>query len=936
MLQDTLRRLLHPPPLALILLLLSALYLLPRRHRQRILSLVGSIVGLDLMILVDALPSPTSLVHIKAVVLDPLARILLGWEPEHNLDRDSSLALSKHLHASSSALPDRSKVTSRAQLHQLRHGESMQESILSRSDELQMPDDDIQVSGALLDTIEGLAGVSFPKEYTRLTVYTFYLKALQQPLASPKSFRPRAIVSALEESRSRDPKASGYHSNIMNREQQDAQELFQMISSALSSEEAAVQKLSATRPLLDLDLVKSLLGLGQRSHPNEHSIAKVHSNPMMGLLASRLSCMQCGYTEAIRHFTFDNLSLSLPSTHACTIEDCLKQYVNLESLHDVVCRKCSLLATLSRIGNDLKQLDGPLPSPQQQQAVRPLVARRRFQQDSDSSCTENSSGNDSLTDSGQSTPESDDYDDDDDDDLYVGSSKKTRTMAAVQSCLTKADRVLLKLKLTQQKKVLESAIRSDVERPLEDIKLTKVVSRHCTKQVMLAKPPKVLCLHFIRSQYSNYGTVSKNSCQVNFPEYLDASAFCTSGVLLTKPNLPMSISEQDLERLGYDASRISNHATPKTPLPPQHQQHQGVIYRLQSIVVHYGGHSFGHFIAYRRKPESMVSKVGAMGFRQDPMRTSRAGSLYGSDRRMEDWFRISDESVESVTLDHVLRSNPYMCLYERVETPEEKENKTRMAPKSSLSLQAVELGFRNLLKKNKDQGRGRGRGQRQDDNVGDKVALDAGRIDLTTITEKEYAELFKEQPKAMSALSRQTMRSALRDEDEDEDMSDTKSIHSHDEDRAWRSFVSSPNSTTPPSPNTASSDSSTVSSSLTSPILMQRLRPKFQHGDRRSVHAQAQAAALDSIPDLDLMFDTPTSLSSSSPIPKSLMLSPSPSDTAHHNIPGSGPSAKTTPVPSLPASTPPASTLKQSPTPASTKKAQNKPKSKSKSGRKRK
>ncbi|KAG0286332.1 hypothetical protein BGZ98_005130, partial [Dissophora globulifera] len=643
------------------------------------------------------------------------------------------------------------------------------ESILSRSDELQMPDDDIQVSGALLDTIE----------------------ALQQPLASPKSFRPRAIVSALEESRSRDPKASGYHSNIMNREQQDAQELFQMISSALSSEEAAVQKLSATRPLLDLDLVKSLLGLGQRSHPNEHSIAKVHSNPMMGLLASRLSCMQCGYTEAIRHFTFDNLSLSLPSTHACTIEDCLKQYVNLESLHDVVCRKCSLLATLSRIGNDLKQLDGPPSSLQQQhqqQQVmsRPLVVRRRFQQDSDSSCTENSSGNDSLTDSGESTPASDDDDGDDDDDLYVGSSKKSRTMAAVQSCLTKADMVLLKLKLTQQKKVLESAIRSDVERPLQDIKLTKVVSRHCTKQVMLAKPPKVLCLHFIRSQYSNYGTVSKNSCQVNFPEYLDASPFCTSGVLLTKPNLPMSISEQDLERLGYDASRISNHATPKTPPPPQHQQHQGVIYRLQSIVVHYGGHSFGHFIAYRRKPESMLSKVGAMGFRQDPMRTSRAGSLYGSDRRMEDWFRISDESVESVTLDHVLRSNPYMCLYERVETPEEKENKTRMAPKSSLSLQAVELGFRNLLKKNKDQRRRRGQGQGQDDNDEDKVAL------------------FKEQPKAMSALSRQTMRSTLRDEDEDEDMSDTKSIHSHDEDRAWRSFVSSPNSTTPPSPNTAS------------------------------------------------------------------------------------------------------------------------------------
>ncbi|KAI8601530.1 cysteine proteinase, partial [Dissophora ornata] len=404
------------------------------------------------------------------------------------------------------------------------------ESILNRSDELQLPEDDIQVTEALLDTME----------------------ALQQPLASHKSFRPRAIVSALEESRARDPNASGYRSSIMNREQQDAQELFQMISSALSSEEATIQKLQATRPLLGLDFIKKLLVLAQK--PNEHQIKKLDSNPMIGMLASRLSCMQCGYTEAIRHFTFDNLSLSLPSNHSCTIEDCLKQYINLESLHDVVCRKCSLQATLARICSDLKQLDNHQP-------LRHSIAQR----------------------------------------------------------------MALKSKLAQQRKVLESAIRSDVERPLQDIKLSKVVSRHCTKQVMMAKSPRVLCLHFIRSQYSNYGTVSKNSCQVNFPEYLDISPFCTTGVLLTQPNFPMSISEQDLERLG---------------LP-------GTLYRLQSIVVHYGGHSYGHFIAYRRKPESIT----------------------------EDWFRVSDETVESVTLDHVLRSNPYMCLYERVETADEKLSK---------------------------------------------------------------------------------------------------------------------------------------------------------------------------------------------------------------------------------------------------------------------
>ncbi|KAF8937793.1 hypothetical protein BGZ58_002154 [Dissophora ornata] len=860
MLQETLQKLLHPPPLAVAVLVISVIYLLPQKYRQRILNFLESIVGLDLMMAMEALPSleQTSgvLLYYKTLVLDPLTRILLGWEHEDNLEGNGVLAsqgsgflnlLPEHRDATRTDLPDRSTITSRAQLQELRNGDANQESILNRSDELQLPEDDIQVTEALLDTME----------------------ALQQPLASHKSFRPRAIVSALEESRARDPNASGYRSSIMNREQQDAQELFQMISSALSSEEATIQKLQATRPLLGLDFIKKLLVLAQK--PNEHQIKKLDSNPMIGMLASRLSCMQCGYTEAIRHFTFDNLSLSLPSNHSCTIEDCLKQYINLESLHDVVCRKCSLQATLARICSDLKQLDNHQP-------LRHSIARRRLQQDLDSAT---GSSSDSYVESGESSSPND--------------SDDEQITANALRFSTKAERMALKSKLAQQRKVLESAIRSDVERPLQDIKLSKVVSRHCTKQVMMAKSPRVLCLHFIRSQYSNYGTVSKNSCQVNFPEYLDISPFCTTGVLLTQPNFPMSISEQDLERLG---SRISPKSQQSDHATSQQQQRQtqrlpGTLYRLQSIVVHYGGHSYGHFIAYRRKPESMLSKVGVVGLGLDPMTTSRAGSLHGSSSRTEDWFRVSDETVESVTLDHVLRSNPYMCLYERVETADEKLSKNSGTATSSLSFQAVELGFRRMLQKKL------GIHDDKDDAAGERVkqggsSLETGRVDFKAITEKEYAERFKGRPRAMSALSR---KGPL---EHDEDMSDTESIQSHDEDRLWRSFVSSPNSTTPPSPNTGSSDSSAASSSFASPILMQRSKHRSQQTLAR---LQIQSG---SIPDLDLALDTPTMVSS-------LASPPSPI-----NIPG------------------PSSTVKSAPTQPSSKTRSSKNKSKSKpSGRRR-
>jgi hypothetical protein len=308
----------------------------------------------------------------------------------------------------------------------------------------------------------------------------------------------------------------------------------------------------------------------------------------------------------------------------------------------------------------------------------------------------------------------------------------------------------------------------------------------------------------------------------------------------------MSISEQDLERMGYDRSGSSSSSSSSSGSSKKEAEpvRKKVLYKLQSIVVHYGGHSYGHFIAYRRKPESMVSKVGPLGLGMDGATngSARNGSYYGGGRR-EDWFRMSDETVESVSLENVLGSNPYMCLYEKIENTDDKESRNRSNVTSSLSLQSVELGLRSLLQKglrirtdDKDtkesqdvkkalSDEDQDRIKRSNDNNGSSNSgpatndprPDQSRVDFTDMDEK----LFKARPKAVAALLR------MGHLDRDEDMSDMESLQSQDEDRAWRSFVSSPNSTTPPSPSAGLSDSSASPSLFTtSPVLRQRMNRK--------------------------------------------------------------------------------------------------------------
>jgi hypothetical protein len=121
--------------------------------------------------------------------------------------------------------------------------------------------------------------------------------ALNIPRSSPRAIKPRELIDAL----SVDPEGRT-NPLLCSREHQDAQELFQLLSECIKREATAVDK----EGLRDR-------GLGAISKTNGSSRHKnMGSTVFDGLTANRRSCVVCGYTEAVMHFSFDNWQLAVP------------------------------------------------------------------------------------------------------------------------------------------------------------------------------------------------------------------------------------------------------------------------------------------------------------------------------------------------------------------------------------------------------------------------------------------------------------------------------------------------------------------------------------------------------------------------------------------------------------------------------------------------
>ncbi|KAF9286879.1 hypothetical protein BGZ88_008845 [Linnemannia elongata] len=414
-------------------------------------------------------------------------------------------------------------------------------------------------------------------------------------------------------------------------------------------------------------------------------------SPFMGLLASRVSCVDCGYTAAIRHSTFDNLSLTVPRQYTCSLEHCLDSFIHLDTISDFNCRKCTLLGASKDLGRKIEQgkrLQRQREENEQEQRQTESATTTIFPLESQQqgNCAE-----DSLMEAEQVSS------------LDTPSPTKRRRSSRLLSSLadsssegketsSKSGKISL-AEMEQLKVRVDHCLANDIEMDLTPIELTPVRSKSTTKHSMIAKPPQALCLHLNRSMFTSSGQMAKNPCKVVFDSHLDFTRFTTSGHLTTVPTksmsrrgslsetvsssksmlsvngrIPLSISGGfsgtfssasmlPASSLSLSPSALSSHASRTAGSTTseliggdgggEDEDGERVVYRLCSVVVHLGSHNSGHFVTYRRIPSSNSDQP------------TREASNEGK------WWRISDEDVQIVEWTLVKNAEAYMLYYEK-------------------------------------------------------------------------------------------------------------------------------------------------------------------------------------------------------------------------------------------------------------------------------
>lgn len=257
-------------------------------------------------------------------------------------------------------------------------------------------------------------------------------------------------------------------------QQQDAQEYFSKIMDELDKESIKAAKSAAAidglevlghdqdsmeRGTVDDDVSKEAGSLQNKTWSTTVPARTLpKANPMEGLLAQRVACVECGFSEGLSLSPFSCLTVPLGKSPYYRIEECLNEYASLEEISGVECASCTLQRTEGQLARMVEApTDGDVALPTKLMSLPPelrTLALQRLQHVRDALADEDFSDN----------------------------------------TLTKTCQIPKKGRVSSTK----------------------------TRQAVVARSPKALVIHINRSLFDEYtGSQSKNYAEVAFPRRLD-------------------------------------------------------------------------------------------------------------------------------------------------------------------------------------------------------------------------------------------------------------------------------------------------------------------------------------------------------------------------------------------------------------------------------
>ncbi|XP_054467059.1 ubiquitin carboxyl-terminal hydrolase 30 isoform X1 [Anoplopoma fimbria] len=141
-----------------------------------------------------------------------------------------------------------------------------------------------------------------------------------------------------------------YRWHISSFEEQDAHELFHVLTSSLEEERNHQPKVAH---LFDMQSLESIPDQDEKSmicrsraplHPIPSPWKSQH--PFHGRLTSNMSCKRCEQQSPVRYDSFESLSLSIPLPQwgrPISLDQCLQHFISSETIKEVECQNCTKL-----------------------------------------------------------------------------------------------------------------------------------------------------------------------------------------------------------------------------------------------------------------------------------------------------------------------------------------------------------------------------------------------------------------------------------------------------------------------------------------------------------------------------------------------------------------------------------------------------------------